>query len=329
MTSNSIGESPYGLPVQRANAAQRRSLLNRMWRARWAYLFVLVPMVLFLTFEFYPFTQAIRYSLLKWNLAAPVGFDGLKNYSKLFQDQVFWKALWNTARYSFVVVLGSLTLSLFLAVLIHPLPKAAKTFFKMSFYLPAVASIVVVSLVWRWMYQPAFGLFNYLFSLVGLGPFRFLTSSSESLPSIMAVQIFSNPIIGIGAAMILLLAAMNSIPHDLYEAAIIDGANAWKKFRFITFPLSRPTIVFLMTIGTVETFREFTAVYLMTSSSSSNALTGGGPFYSTTTVAYYIYVNAFLTRQFGLAAAMAIVLFLIMLGLALLQFRYVDLGVEH
>lgn len=318
-------ETPPNPPVQ----VRRRNLFYRMWRARWAYLFILVPMLLFLTFEFYPFIQAIRFSFLKWNFAGPTGFNWVDNYSKLFQDPVFKKALWNTLRYSLVVVWGSLGLSLFLAVLVHPLTRAAKTFYKMAFYLPAVASIVVVALVWRWMYQPAFGLFNYLFGLAGLGPFRFLTSSTQALPSIMVVQLFSNPVIGIGAAMILLLAAMNSIPFDLYEAAILDGASSWQKFRYVTFPLLRPTIVFLMIIGTVETFREFTSIYLMTTTASSNTLSGGGPYYSTTTVVYYIYVNAFLARQFGLASAMAIVLFLIIFGLAMLQVRYVDLEVEH
>ena len=259
----------------------------------------------------------------------PVEFIGLRNYIALTRDSVFWKALWNTVRYSLVVVPGSLALSLLLAVLIYPLSRWAKTFFKMAFYLPAVASIVVVSLVWRWMYQPAFGLFNYLFGLIGLGPFGFLTSTSEALPSVMAMQIFSNPVIGIGAAVILLLAAMNNIPHELYEAALLDGASGWQRFRFVTFPLIRPAVVFLTIIGTVETFREFSAIYLMTTTASSNTLVGGGPFYSTTTVVYYVYINAFLTHQFGLAAAMAIVLFLLILGLAILQFRYVNLEVEY
>lgn len=309
--------------------APRHTLLYRIWRARWAYLFIIVPMLLFTIFELYPFLQALYFSISKWKITGPVGFVGLDNYRKLTSDPVFWKALWNTLRYSVVVVLGSMGLSLFLATLIYPLSRPAKTFYKMAFYLPAVASIVVVALVWRWMYQPAFGLFNYLFGLVGLGPFGFLTKTSQALPSIMVVQIFSNPVIGMGASIILLLAAMNSIPFDLYESAILDGANAWQKFRYITFPLLRPTVVFLLVIGTVETFREFTAIYLMTTTSSSNTLTGGGPFYSTTTVVYYIYVNAFLTRQFGLAAAMAIVLFVIILALALLQFRYINLDVEY
>jgi ABC-type sugar transport system permease subunit len=237
--------------------------------------------------------------------------------------------LWNTARYSLVVVFGGISLAVLLSVLVFPLPRLARTFFKMSFYLPAVASIVVVSLIWRWMYQPAFGLFNYLAGLVGLGPFDFLTSSSQALPSIMLMQIFSNPVIGIGAAVILILAAMNGIPYELYEAAILDGASALQKLRYLTIPLLRPTLVFLFIIGTVETFREFTAIYLMTSTSSSNTLTGGGPFYSTTTVVYYVYVNAFLTRQFGLASAMAMVLFGLILVLALLQFKYINLDVEY
>lgn len=307
----------------------RRGLIYRIWRGRWGYLFILIPTILFFTFEFYPFLQALRYSVSKWSLFGPAEFAGLNNYRALFKDPVFYKALWNTLRYSVVVVLGGVSLAVLLSVLIFPLPKAAKTFFKMSFYLPAVASIVVVSLVWRWMYQPAFGLFNYLASLAGLGPFNFLSSSSEALPSIMVMQIFSNPVIGIGAAVILTLAAMNNIPYELYEAAILDGASGWQKLRYITIPLLRPTLVFLFIIGTVETFREFTAIYLMTTTSSSNTLTGGGPFYATTTVVYYVYVNAFLTRQFGLASAMAMVLFALILGLAVLQFRYINLDVEY
>ncbi len=301
----------------------------RLWRARWAYLFILAPMLLFLTFEFYPFSQALRYSVSKWSIVGPVDFVGLANYRWLMSDSVFWKALWNSLRYGAVVVPSSLALALALAVLIFPLSRVAKTFFKMAFYLPAVASIVVVSLVWRWMYQPAFGLFNYLASLVGLGPFDYLTSSSQSLPSIMLMQVFSSPVVGIGASIILLLAALNSIPYELYEAAILDGASGLQKFRYVTFPLLRPTLTFLTIIGTIDTLREFTAIYLMTSTASSNTLTGGGPFYSTTTVVYYIYVNAFLTRQFGLAAAMAIVLFAIILVLAVLQFRHLNLDVEY
>ena len=236
--------------AQAVIGAPSRGLAHRMWRARWAYMFILVPALLFSIFEFYPFVQAAIHSVSKWTLTGPGEFVGFANFAALTRDPIFWKALGNTVAYAVVVVFGSIGLSLVLATMIYPLALRAKSFFKMAFYLPAVASIVVVALVWRWMYQPAFGLLNYLADLVGLGPFGFLTSSSEALPSIMVMQIFSNPTIGIGAALILLLAAMNSIPQELYEAATIDGAGALQRFRRLTIPLLRPTIVFLVIIAT-------------------------------------------------------------------------------
>jgi len=315
--------------TQAVMSGPRRSLGQRMWRGRWGYAFIALPAVLFAVFELYPFVQASIYSVSKWSLTGPVGFVGLNNYAALLRDPIFWKALVNTLLYAFVVVIGSIAISLVLASLLYPLASRAKMLFKMAFYLPAVASIVVVAMVWRWMYQPAFGLLNFLLGLVGLGPLGFLTDSGQALPSIMTMQIFSNPTIGIGASLILILAAMNSIPHELYEAAMIDGAGAVQRFRRLTIPLLRPTLVFLTIIGTVEAFREFTAIFLMTTTASSNTLTGGGPFYSTTTLAYYTYVQAFLTRQLGVAAAAAMILFLLVLGLALLQFRRLNAEIEY
>lgn len=307
----------------------RHGLGHRIWRARWAYAFVLVPSLLFLVFEFWPFLQATIYSVSAWTLRGPGEFVGLDNYLAIFRDRIFFKALTNTIAYAFFVVVGSVGLSLVLAAAIYPLATRAKAFFKMAFYLPAVASIVVVALVWRWMYQPAFGLFNHLASIIGIGPFGFLTETSQSLASIMIMQIFSNPTIGIGASIILLLAAMNSIPSHLYEAAMLDGAGAVARFRRLTIPLLRPTIVFLFIIGTVEAFREFTAIYLMTSSSQGQVLSGGGPFYSTTTLAYYTYVQAFLARQVGLASAMAMVLLALVFIVAVVQFRRFNTEIEY
>jgi multiple sugar transport system permease protein len=315
--------------VTEAAAPTSHGLAHRVWRARWAYAFVLLPAILFLVFEFYPFVRAAIFSVSSWTLRGPGDFVGLDNYAAIAGDRVFWKALGNTIAYAFFVVAGSVSVALVLAAAIYPLATRAKTFFKMAFYLPAVASIVVVSLVWRWMYQPAFGLFNYLAETVGLGPFGFLTDTREALPSIMLMQVFSNPTIGIGASIILLLAAMNSIPHQLYEAAMIDGASALQRFRRLTVPLLRPTIVFLVIIGTVEAFREFTAIYLMTSSSSGAVHSGGGPFYATTTLAYYTYVQAFLVRQVGLASAVAMVLLVIVFIVALIQFRRFNREIEY
>src|SRR5919106_3972343 len=165
----------------------RRGLAHRISRARWAYAFILVPAILFLVFELYPFVRAVQFSVSSWTVTGPGDFVGLDNYVAIAGDRVFWKALGNTVAYAFFVVVGSVSLSLVLAAVIYPLAARAKTFFKMAFYLPAVASIVVVALVWRWMYQPAFGLFNHLAGLLGVGPFEFLTSTREALPSIMAM----------------------------------------------------------------------------------------------------------------------------------------------
>jgi multiple sugar transport system permease protein len=315
--------------TQATEAEAPRGLLHRIWQGRWAYAFIFVPACLFLVFEFYPFVRAVQFSLSSWTLKGPGDLVGLDNYIAISRDRVFWKALVNTVVYAAFVVFGSVSLSLVIAAVIYPLANRAKTFFKMAFYLPAVASIVVVALVWRWMYQPAFGLFNHVAGIFGLGPFGFLTDTGEALPSIMVMQIFSNPTIGIGASIILVLAAMNSIPQHLYEAAMIDGANAAQRFRRLTVPLLRPTIVFLFIIGTVEAFREFTSIYLMTTTASSNTLTGGGPFYSTTTLAYYTYVQAFLTRQVGLASAVAMVLLVIVFVVAFIQFRRLNTEIEY
>jgi len=307
----------------------RHGLGRRIWRARWAYLFILVPTILFLVFELYPFLQATRFSVSSWTLRGPGEFVGLENYAAILRDRIFVKALINTIAYAAFLVLGSVGLSLVLAAAIFPLARRAQAFFKMAFYLPAVASIVVVALVWRWMYQPAFGLFNHLASIIGIGPFGFLTETSQALPSIILMQIFSNPTIGIGASIILVLAAMNSIPSHLYEAAMLDGAGSIARFRRLTVPLLRPTVVFLLIIGTVEAFREFTAIYLMTSSSQGQVLSGGGPYYSTTTLAYYVYVQAFLARQVGLASAMAMVLLAIVFVVAVIQFRRLNTEIEY
>jgi multiple sugar transport system permease protein len=252
---------------------------------------------------------------------------GLGNYRELFGDRVFWKAIWNTFFFAAGVVPANLTLSLFLAVLIFPLSKKAQTFFKAAFYLPAVASLVVVSLIWRWLYDPAYGLVNYLLETVGLQPLLFLASSKTALPSIMFMVVM----VGLGGSLILLLAAMNGIPRELYETAILDGAGAWQKFWHITLPLIRPTLLFLVVIGTIEAFREFTTIYVMTSAGpgAGSGGAGGGPNYATTTMVFYIFRLGFRLNKFGVAAALATVLFGIIFVVAFIQFRMLRSEIEY
>lgn len=305
----------------------RASLSREMWKNRWAYLFILVPMTLFVVFEAYPLVRTFVLSTQKWSLLQPPEPVGLENYRELFGDRVFWKALRNTFFFAAGVVPANLILSLFLAVLVFPLSKKAQTFFKAAFYLPAVASLVVVSLIWRWLYDPAYGLINYLLETVGLPALPFLASSKTALPSIMFMVVT----VGLGGSLILLLAAMNGIPKELYETAILDGAGAWRKFWHITLPLIRPTILFLVVVGTIEAFREFTTIYVMTSAGpgSGSGGAGGGPNYATTTMVFYIFRLGFRLSKFGVASALATVLFGIIFFVAFIQFRMLRSEIEY
>lgn len=309
------------------SARPRESLSRRIWKNRWSYLFILVPMTLFVVFEAYPLIQTFVLSTQEWSLLRPPEPVGLDNYTELFGDRVFWKAMRNTFFFAAGVVPANLIISLFLAVLIFPLSRKAQTFFKAAFYLPAVASLVVVSLIWRWLFDPAYGLINYFLETVGLPTSLFLASSKAALPSIMFMVIM----VGIGASLILLLAAMNGIPKELYETAILDGASPWRKFWHITLPLIRPTILFLVVVGTIEAFREFTTIFIMTSAGpgSGSGGAGGGPNYATTTMVFYIFRLGFRLNKFGVASALATVLFGIIFIVAFIQFRMLRSEIEY
>jgi multiple sugar transport system permease protein len=284
-------------------------------------------MTLFVVFEAYPLLQTFILSFEEWSLVKPPEPVGLDNYRELFDDRVFWKAIRNTFFFALGVVPATLAISLFLAVLIFPLGRRLQTFFKAAFYLPAVASLVVVSLIWRWLYDPAYGLINYILETMGLAPLKFLASSTAALPSIMVMVVT----VSIGGALILLLAAMNGIPTELYETAILDGANAWQKFWNITLPLIRPTILFLVVIGTIAAFQEFTTIFIMTSAGpgSGSGGAGGGPNYATTTMVFYIFRLGFRFNRFGVASALAVVLFGIIFVVAYIQFRLLRSEIEY
>lgn len=305
----------------------RDDLWRRIWKNRWAYLFILVPMTLFVLFEAYPLLRTFVLSTQEWSLLTPPKPVGLDNFRELFGDRVFWKAMRNTFFFAAGVVPANLIVSLFLAVLIFPLSKRAQTFFKAAFYLPAVASLVVISLIWRWLYDPAYGLFNYFLESAGLQPSLFLASSTTALPSIMLIVVTVN----LGASLILLLAAMNGIPKELFETAVLDGANAWRKFKHVTLPLIRPTLLFLVVIGTIGAFQEFTTIFVMTSAGpgSGSGGAGGGPNYATTTMVFYIFRLAFRLSKFGVASAMASVLFGVIFIVAFIQFQLLRSEIEY
>lgn len=235
-------------------------------------------------------------------------FVGLKNYTDLTAMPLFWQALRNTLY--FVVVGGPLSAaaSLAAALLVHSKLTRLKPFFRSAFFAPWVTTLVAVALVWRYIYHPQYGLLNAGLGLLGLGPVDWLGDPSWAMPSIILLSVWKN----FGYNMLVFLAGLSSIPEELYEAAALDGAGAWKRLRHITLPMLGPTFVFVGVVTMIASFQIFSEPYVMTQ---------GGPLKSTTTLVLLMYEQGFRWWRLGLAAAIAVVLFLLTLGGTLLQLR--------
>ena len=233
---------------------------------------------------------------------------GLQNFINIFKDDLFLISLKNTTFYTIGVVPVGIILALFFSALIFPLSARPQTFFKSAFYLPGVISGVVVALTWSWIMDPEVGLLNYLLSLVHLGPYQWLSHPDTALLSLILINLFS----GQGGSIVIILANMTSIPLSLYESAKIDGSNEWHLFRYITVPLLKPTILYLVVMGIISSYQVFDSIYV---------LTKGGPMNSTTTIAYLIYQEGLGSFEFGKASAIATILLVIIFTLSVIQFR--------
>ena len=288
-----------------------RQSLERTKRL-WAYLFLVLPIIFYLIIRFYPTFYAFFLSLTDWDIVSKnKDFIGLTNYTTLFQDKIFWKTLSNTGKY---VVYG-LPVSLFLGfILAYNIDKVkiGSDVFKAVYFLPYITSMVAVAWVWRWLYQPApIGVFNKILISVGLPQQKFLFSQTQALFSILVTTIWAD----IGFQMIIFLAGLKGISEQYYEAAEIDGAGNWAVLRFITLPLLKPTIVFLIITGTIRYLRIFTQVLNMSYQGE------GGPLNSTKPLVLYIYNSAFQQFDMGYASAMTVILFAIILLITLIQLK--------
>lgn len=281
----------------------------------WCYLFILVPILVFLMFTLIPVIYALIMSFQEYHVMGST-FIGLENYQTMIQDDVFWRSMRNTFIFTVATVPVSVGITLVLAVLIFPRGKKAQTFFKASLYLPTVASGVTMALVWFWIYDPTnMGLLNMILGYIGIDSQMWLGSRSTALFSLILMSWLT----GHGAGIILYLAALGGIPKSLYEAADIDHASAWSQFRNITMPLLKPTTLYLLVMGVIGSFQVFMSIYLMTQ---------GGPNFATTTIAYLIYVHAFEYYQFGLAAAESFALGIVIILASVFQFKLMSSDVE-
>jgi multiple sugar transport system permease protein/raffinose/stachyose/melibiose transport system permease protein len=276
--------------------------------------FALPFVILFGVFLALPILAAFLFSFTSFGLrdiTNPIGASvvGVDNYARLLSDAKFWKSLGNTVY--FVVVGVPLTLALGL-VIANALSRGItrfRTAFRVGFYLPVITSIVAIAVVWRFLLNPDFGLINLLLAKVGITGPNWLANSALAMPSIIAMAVWRN----VGFAMVVFVAGMQAIPSMLYEAASIDGAGRWQSFRYVTLPMLRPTILFMLVITTIGYLQLFEEPFVMTA---------GGPLDATLSVTMYMYQQGFQFFHQGYASAIAYVLFVIVAIVAFLQFRF-------
>ncbi|MDP9358667.1 MAG: sugar ABC transporter permease [Chloroflexota bacterium] len=286
------------------------TLERRRWI--WAYAFMAIPLLFFLGIRIGPTIFAFWVSLHQWDpIALKRPYIGLDNYTRLADDPIFWKALRNTWIYVLVGVPVSLIISLSIALGLQHLARYVG-FYRILYFAPYVTSLVAVGWVWHWMYMPN-GLFNDLLGRTGLGPFNFLGSPSTAIYAIIATTIWQ----GLGFQVIIFLAGLESVPTVYHEAAAIDGASGWQRFRDVTLPLLNPTLVFLIITGVINNLQVFTQIRAMSSQGT------GGPLNSTISIVLYVYQQAFqsLPSKMGYASAMTVVLFLMILAITVFQLK--------
>lgn len=246
-------------------------------------------------------------SFTKWDLVNDPEWLGLANYSRMFTVELPRKVWNNTLYYTVLTVPVGIVVSLAAALVmnqgIHGI-----TFYRSIYFLPVITSGVAVAFLWSWLYNPNFGLINYLLGVVGINGPPWLASTTWSMPAVAIMSIWR----GFGYNMVLFLAGLQGIPPEMYEAAEIDGATRWRKFLHVTWPMLSPTTFLIMVLTTIQSFQVFEQTYI---------LTGGGPAYSTLTIALYIYQNAFQYFRMGFAAALAYSLFALIVGVTIIQFR--------
>lgn len=296
-------------------AQRARRFINRYG---WGYVFVLPSMVTFTIFTLIPVFWSLIISFQQYSLRNGGRWVGLANYTAAFTTQsgVFITALRNTLYYTVITVIANIFVGLILASLIQPLGRKTKTFFRAAYYLPAVTSVVIIAMTWRWIFNAQWGLLNYLFSLVSLPPVRWLSDPDIALNSIILSTVLTVPATGV----VLFSAAMGSIPPEYYEAAELDGAGPIRRWWSVTLPLIKPTTLYLVVLYTIASFEVFEKVYIMVPSGVGN---------STQTIVTQIYQNGFQQFRYGVAAAQAFILFLIIASIAALQFRFLQSDIEY
>jgi multiple sugar transport system permease protein len=274
-----------------------------------AYLLVLPTMVLFLIFVAGPMFASMALTFLQWDGLSAIHFAGLDNYGTLLHDGLLRTVILNTVVFVIASVALKMLLALFLAVVVYRYTtRFISTVFRSIVFFPVVISGVAVGIIWQWLMSTSFGLINYYLGVFGLSPIAWLDSSQYAMTSLVVVDVWRS----VGFSFVVFTAGLQGIPVHLYEAADLDGAGEWAKFRYITLALLSPTTFFLLAINLINAFQFFDLSYIMTQ---------GGPGDATRTLVYYIYFEGFRFFRFGYASTVALLLFVILALLTFIQVR--------
>jgi len=291
----------------------------RLKEALSGYLFVSPWLVGFFGLTFGPMVFSLYLGFSRWNFHEPMSamkFIGLGNYKEIFlHDPLFWKALYNTAYYSFFAIPTGVIFALFLALLLNQKLRGISVF-RTIFYVPALVTGVATVVLWQWILNPDFGVLNGLLKMIGIHGPAWLFDPVWTKPALIIMHLW-----GVGTTMLIFLAGLQNIPTHLYEVADLDGANGRQKFFHVTLPMLTPTIFFNLVMAIIGAFQVFTVVYILAGD--------GGPDNSLLFYVLYLYQKAFVEFNMGYASALAWILFAILFGLTLLVFRSSSLWVYY
>jgi len=279
-----------------------------------AVVFVLPLMIPLTVYWIAPSLASLYYSLTNYSVVLPTRWVGVDNFGRLYDDSLFWRSLWNSAYFTFGNIPLNMIAGLTLAMTVNSYIRF-RNFFRVVFYLPLVTSSIALSMVWLWLFDPHFGLLNAFLRIMGLPPQQWLQSTSQAMPSIVLMSVWG----GVGGTMLIYLAGLQGIPEQLYEAAQVDGATRWQSFWYITLPCLKPVTLYVLVTNIIGSFQIFGPIY---------AMTDGGPAFATTTIVHQIYINGFRYFSMGYGAAQSWVLFLLLLGLSIVNLRFMTGGME-
>ena len=294
-------------PMPKRHWRQRREAID-------AYIFMSPVIIGLLVFTVGPIIVSLFLSFTKYNLLSDPKWIGFDNYIKMYGEALFWKSLTVSAIYSVVSVPVGLVVALFLALLLNRKMRGVYLF-RSIYYLPTVISGVGVAMLWRWIFNGQYGILNTLLRTIGIKGPNWLLDEHYALAALIITSIW-----GVGGTMLIFLAGLQGIPNELLEAAEIDGAGKWSQFRYITLPMISHVTFFNLVLGIIGALQVFTDAFV---------ITNGGPNNATLFIAVYLYRHAFMYLNFGYAAALAWVLFIIVMLLTLMVFRSSPLWVFY